>query len=361
MITKSQLKNAAFRRRVLSFLLSSVIYLKYRQRNRLPDDLDSVIRTFVPPEQQRDLKSRRKLIHTLIFCRLYYQIEYKEYFFYNFGNLSDAERKQYVGFYELKQYFRNLNKYGHPEIFDNKENTYLHFKDFFSRDVLCVRDAEQEDAFASFLNRHSPCVLKPLKQYGGKGIQLLSKEDVPSAEKLFSANRKRVPFLLEEIIEQDPVMAAFHPQSVNTIRYNTFFHEGSLIKIQAVLRMGRGDNFVDNATSGGIFALVDTQTGRLSSTARADTGEIFFSHPDTGIVFKGVQIPRWDELNSLLERIVRVIPEQKQVGWDFALSKDGWVLVEANTGPALQSFDLTHGLRKLVAETFGQVVPVAKF
>ena len=107
--------------------------------------------------------------------------------------------------------------------------------------------------------------------------------------------------------------------------------------------------------------MIDTDMGILKGPARSFAGELYEFHPDTGVYFQGSLIPRWNELNELLEKIVRVIPGQKQVGWDFALSKDGWVLVEANTSPALQSFDLTHGLRKLVAETFGQVVPVAKF
>ena len=86
--------------------------------------------------------------------------------------------------------------------------------------------------------------------------------------------------------------------------------------------------------------------------------ELFEKHPDTGTQFEGNSIPRWDELNALSEKVVRVVPEQKQVGWDFALSKNGWVMVEGNSSPGLQSLDLDHGLRPLVTSTFGKVIPI---
>lgn len=52
------------------------------------------------------------------------------------------------------------------------------------------------------------------------------------------------------------------------------------------------------------------------------------------------------------------MPEQKQLGWDFALSKNGWVMIEGNAMPSIQGFDLDHGMRKLLRDSFGTVVPM---
>ena len=155
-------------------------------------------------------------------------------------------------------------------------------------------------------------------------------------------------------------MAQFCPTSVNTIRYNTFYHNGKLTRLQAVIRMGHSGSYVDNATSGGLYALINTQTGRILGPARSDAGEEFVQHPDTGIAFEGTCIPQWDQLNDLLEEIVRVVPEQKQVGWDFALSTKGWVMIEGNTYPRLQGFDWRHGLRPMITEVFGEAIPVRR-
>ncbi len=352
---------SAFNRRLPATIFAHIEYSRFAKGKPLPDNsIRDTIQTFAPEEEKSDKAYLAQLVKEMLFCRYYYQILDREYFMYEFGRLTDAERKQYVGSSEMERYFQAMNAFGRPDVFANKEKTYGCYAKYFRRECLPFHPPDQKEEFLRFMERHPVCLLKPLRRYGGKGIRRLEISADRDAESVYSANRGCAPFLLEELIDQDPRMAAFHPQSVNTVRYNTFFHNDKLYKLQAVLRIGRGDTFLDNASSGGIYSLIDTDTGILKEPARSFSGELFECHPDTGIRFEGSQIPRWDELNALLEEIVRVIPEQKQVGWDFALSTNGWVLVEANTRPVIQSFDLNHGLRKMIVETFGQVVPVAK-
>ena len=47
-------------------------------------------------------------------------------------------------------------------------------------------------------------------------------------------------------------------------------------------------------------------------------------------------MPYWDELVAFAKEIAMVVPEQRIVGWDLALSVDGWVIIEGNTRPGLQ-------------------------
>ena len=297
----------------------------------------------------------RKLVKSLFFSRAYYGCSYKEYFNFGFENLSDRERKQYVCWLELFQYYKQFNASGKPELFNDKALTYQTFRDFFKRDTAIIRDPSQKGTFLSFVNSHNTCFLKPLQDFGGSGIQRLSS---PLDPKTVESSLNCCPFIIEEAIVQDPGMAEFYPNSVNTIRYTTFYHGGELMRLQAVIRMGRGGSCVDNATAGDIYALVDTETGMIVGPARSFSGEEFESHPDTGIPFAGTYVPRWNDLNDLVEKIVRVVPEQKLVGWDFALSINGWTMVEGNAYPTLQSFDLRHGLRPLVQDAFGRVIPV---
>lgn len=342
-------------------IVSYIPYFKYVFTGKIPSYTRSIFDVFIDKEKQSDRSVMKKLIRELFFCRYYYQITEREYFIYQFENLSEQGRHQYVGVRELKTLLRQLNMSGQPQIIDHKEKTYDHFQPFFHRDALLINMASQQNDFVSFLVNHSPCFLKPLNSHGGLGIQRLEASDSQSAEKLFEQYTDKRPFLLEEAIHQSPEMAIFHPQSINSIRYNTFFYNGHLTRMQAAIRIGRGQSYVDNATSGGIYALVDIESGLVITPARSENGERFLFHPDTGVQILGAQIPRWNELNALLEQIVRVIPEQKQVGWDFALTPDGWVLIESNSMPAIQSFDFDHGMRKLISDTFGQVIPVQRW
>ncbi len=304
--------------------------------------------------------SNKKQIKEILYARAFYAIEYNEYFLYRFYQLKDAERRKYVGIYELGCYYKMLDQLGRPEIFNHKEKTYEVFRVFFGREQVCIRTHEEEQAFVSFVDRHPSCILKPTNWLGGHGIQIIRLSETMTPKDAWEKFRQCCPFVLEELIEQAQEMGTFYPDAVNTIRYNTFFYAGKLTRMQAVLRTGRGGSYVDNASSGGIYALVDTETGKILGPARSDLNELFERHPDTGVRFEGNYIPRWNELNDLLEKVVRVVPEQKQVGWDFALSKNGWVMVEGNTNPALQSFDFDHGLRELITDTFGMVIPIWK-
>ena len=50
-------------------------------------------------------------------------------------------------------------------------------------------------------------------------------------------------------------------------------------------------------------------------------------------MYKGWRIPRWNELIETAENLFReCLPENKYIGFDFALTDNGWVLIEGNWG-----------------------------
>ncbi|MBO4868989.1 MAG: hypothetical protein J5585_04700 [Clostridia bacterium] len=355
---KNSILRFAFHKRAISKAIAALMLVLPSKEKEKAGTVINKIRSFNGPFSIPSGKEYRQLLLKLYFARVYYAAEYKEYFMYGLDKVSDPDKLEYVCWFELKDYLKKLNELGRPEIFRNKEKTYEVFRGFFRRELLYVSSEQLRDEFLSFFQRHSSGIIKPSERYGGEGIEIYNLSDGISPEQIWEEVSVKIPFVLEELIEQAPEMSVFYPQAINTIRYNTFYHDGKLTRLQAALRIGRGGSHVDNATSGGIYAPVDVQTGRITGPARSDNNEMFEEHPDTGVHFEGSFIPRWNELNALLEKVVCVVPEQMQVGWDFALSKDGWVMVEGNTMPAIQGFDLDHGMRKLFIETFGTVVPM---
>ena len=75
-------------------------------------------------------------------------------------------------------------------------------------------------------------------------------------------------------------------------------------------------------------------------------------HPDSKLKFKGWQIPQYDELKKLAAELIHLMPfGQKYVGFDFALSQDGWVLVEGNSlGQFVGQIAEQKGVRKKVMQ-----------
>jgi hypothetical protein len=145
------------------------------------------------------------------------------------------------------------------------------------------------------------------------------------------AARLATPHILQRGIVQHPQLSAVHPHSINTIRLVTVRSEGVVRPFSfPVFRAGAGGNIVDNAATGGLFALVDRGTGRLAGPGRWQGREVV-KHPDTGIVLQGLQLPFFAEAVDLAIRIHEDLPMIHSVGWDLAITPDGPVIVEGNS------------------------------
>ena len=101
-----------------------------------------------------------------------------------------------------------------------------------------------------------------------------------------------------------------------------------------VLRMGRSGCLVDNAGQGGIFAAIDVKTG-VTFAAADESRNRYFIHPDSHKELIGFVVPRWEEACALAKSLSYRLPEAGFVGWDLALTDDGWVMVEGNAYPLI--------------------------
>ena len=120
------------------------------------------------------------------------------------------------------------------------------------------------------------------------------------------------------------------------------------------LRMGSGGGVIDNATAGGLAAAIDPETGIVTSEACREDMSRMLSHPDTGVQILGMQIPRWQELLALVDQLARVVPMQPFVGWDLALTPDGWCVVEGNySGEFMFQLMNGRGYRREFEELIG--------
>ncbi len=283
-----------------------------------------------------------------------------EYFLYGFGDKTEAEKDAFVGDMErtvLCSRMYNSNPAGF--IYMDKMATYRHFMPYFKREVIEVTGECDFEAYCGFVDRHATYMVKPSGSSRGKGIR---KETVGlKAGERRLAFRKMLssaPCVVEELIDQGVEMAALHPQSVNTIRYATYYDGEAISVICCFVKIGRGASVVDNGGAGGFLAAVDEETGKVISPGRTELGEVIDVHPDTGVEIVGYQIPAWKELRSIVEELVRVLPEQKYVGWDLAWSgTKGWVLVEGNSGGQFVGPQISkrEGIGPVVESTFGRL------
>ena len=48
------------------------------------------------------------------------------------------------------------------------------------------------------------------------------------------------------------------------------------------------------------------------------------------MVFKGSQIPKWEELTSLCKEAAVTVKDISYLSWDLAYTEKGWVVIEVN-------------------------------
>ena len=100
---------------------------------------------------------------------------------------------------------------------------------------------------------------------------------------------------------------------------------------------------------------VDPISGKIQSDGYSESGEVYQQHPDTGVVFKGYQIPRWQELIKIASMAAQKFPQHNYISWDLALTNSGWIMIEANYKGEFIGPQITNGgIRKVFMEEFDE-------
>lgn len=280
-----------------------------------------------------------------LWCKLRYGMTTKEYFLFDFYNKSGYARRTYVSGAESSWTIENIIDAGNKYPFGQKFNVYQAFKPFYRREAIKLTLPDECNELAAFAHKYSGFILKPLSMSQGRGICIWS-QNMDDAENVLTEMCKssKGEVIVEELIQQDESMASFHPSSINTIRYTVDYQDGYVDKIYAMIRIGAGDSQVDNTSAGGICAAIDLDTGIIISKGFRRDGKQYIYHPDSGKQIIGTKIPKWDELNETIEKIRPKDTSVHFIGWDMALSKDGWCIVEGNWNPAIIGVQASSGI-----------------
>lgn len=176
--------------------------------------------------------------------------------------------------------------------------------------------------------------------------------DVSNSEKARKVFDKVVScggnWVAEELIVQAEEMANWNMSSVNTVRLLSFCTDDGIKFTTSFIRTGRDGAVVDNGGAGGIFAAIDEDSGKIITDGFDEFAHLYVCHPNSNIKYKGWQVPYWEELKETAIAVhSTVFPDMKYIGWDFALTEKGWVLIEGNWGQFLQQAPLGFGLRNV--------------
>ncbi len=279
-------------------------------------------------------KSRIILFFDIINCGIKYQAGYMDYKLFEMYRISGDKRKTIIT--------RGINnelvkKYNNPEythFLHNKIEFNKKFNKYLARDWMEVTKDNYED-FKVFIGKHKEIVVKPIDLSCGKGIEII-KVNNKNCKKVYENLLETKRTLVEEVATQCKILSNLHPQSINTMRMITLNHH----LVASYLRIGTGENVVDNFNHGGLVVPVNIDTGIIDYLAIDKKGNKYEKHPDTNENIIWVQIPKWNKVKKFVEEVSKIIPELGYVGWDVCLSDNGPLLIEGNEFPGHDIYQL---------------------
>jgi glutathione synthase/RimK-type ligase-like ATP-grasp enzyme len=159
-------------------------------------------------------------------------------------------------------------------------------------------------------------------------------------------------FLLQSFIKNHPVISAFS-QYLATIRAVNFVKSDSVVTPFYVLKIPSSSNIADNYwRKGNIIADLDPGSGVIRRAIRGrgiDTEELD-NHPETGDKLVGLQLPYWNELKNVNHICARLFAPVRYNTLDIALTQDGPMVIEVNTGGSFELPQLASGSGFLTEE-----------
>ncbi len=321
------------------------------------EELDRNLKLFLSDEELSNNEVLKKIEEDVLLSYWKFGSIPNEYFMFGFKDMLMDKRKEFLTLSQKDKICISVMGSSWREKFleiRDKGKFYDLARQYFRRDACVIRGTDDIETYSDFISRHSCFIAKPNAGMCGRDTFIVELDANPEkAEELFNDfSKSGISWILEELIIQDSWASKWNESSVNTVRVPSFITSGGRHEIlQPFFRTGRKGQVVDNGGAGGVFAVVDEKTGMIITDGRDEMGRTYKMHPDSSMMFKGAQIPDWNGCVKLSEEIHRSMPDyHRYLAFDFAMSKDGWVLVEANWGQFLGQYTLKIGVRRRFEE-----------
>lgn len=289
------------------------------------------------------------LINDIKHCYYKYLTTPDEFFLFGFNkNTTPFYRGTFLtDNFRIRCLLKTISEEQYVNELCDKYNFYKIAKEYFNRSAMYVGPDTRFDEFDSFTKEYNDLFIKPLSESFGKGAKTVLIKSIDDKKRIYQELTSGGTWIVEERIKQCEETMKWNQSSVNSVRLPCFLANSKFNVLGPFFRTGRKGAVVDNAGGGGIFACIDAKTGIITSDGVDEMNCYYEKHPDSGIKFKGWIIPHWSELITLAEVVFRkCFPAHHYIGFDFALTDKGWVLIEGNWGQFVGQYNNKVGVKE---------------
>ena len=266
-----------------------------------------------------------------------------EFAIFEFCGKSLADRLSYVSGVQRACWINALNAPEACDTLDSKHLAYEQLRSLYGREALFVQSESDWEAFRDFCSGRSFVVKKSDVDSMGRGVEPVRIGSEPELHRRFvELIEDEGEFLVEETIEQHSTLAALNASSVNTVRIIVLQGPDGAQIPDCFMKVGRAGSFIDNGGAGGILVRIDPSTGAFVSDGYDERAARYAAHPDSGVTFKGFQLPAWNEALRVALTASAAVEGLGYAGWDLTFTQDErWIVVEGNARTQFVAQQLT--------------------
>ncbi len=278
---------------------------------------------------ERNNKSPFKVKMDMLYNFARYGIGYTDYLKGDYINLTKEQKKTYVtttSFYKLLNY---LNDPKYRATMSDKILFNKIFNKYIGRSWIDLRVSTLDD-FKAFVSDKETVFAKPPKDFGGHGIEKIKVKEHDIAKLYQELKDKKLNLVEEEIVQHDE-LNKINPYAVNSFRIVTLVKDGKSYMLANALRINTDDAIAIGCNDAYMRL---NEEGKICSRVIDDVANVYTEHPMRKIKFDTVTIPYVKEAFDMALKAALEVPEIRYVGWDFAITKNGPVIMEGNEYPS---------------------------
>ncbi|SEL11107.1 Sugar-transfer associated ATP-grasp [Roseovarius nanhaiticus] len=302
-----------------------------------------------------------------------------EYFAYRVyrADLSRTEKREFVGARGSFELNRKLSppgltqmrgflgdKFGFPALLQQTGLPTTEIQAAFTTDrfIGSLPALKNATDIVSFLSETAkfPLFGKPVK--GAQALGTIRIDAVDAASDIAKLHDGRVVaisalseeivrdfpdgYLFQSVVEQHPVLTETAGEILATMRMVTVIEDTAPTLLYALWKMpspkAMSDNFWQDGSMLSWLNVVTGQVERCVTGGGSDQKEISI-HPVSGKDLLQMRMPHWAEATDLVKKAHALFPVNGCLGWDVAIGKDGPLIVECNTNPGHDFYQIGTG------------------
>ena len=294
------------------------------------------IREFSKELSERCGKDAKFIEKDILRAKKVNHISLNEYEWTGYYDLSEEQKATVSTLWTRAEYRKTFTDRRYICILMNKYIFSKVFSDFYGRRCVMTRDVTPE-VLRELSGDRGRVVLKPNCKGQGKGVRVLptaTEEEVRAAlEQIAKVENGEV----EEYIIQHPDIARLNPGAVSIVRFYSVTGPEASYLFAPVLTAAINKD-ISNGCQDPLTAMIDIRTGEVITDA-VDQNNLtdHAVHPVTGVPFKGLKIPFWQETIDMMRRALPLASKISNIGWDVAITENGPLIIEANTIPGFNT------------------------